>query len=192
MSDLRFLALSGSLRRGSHNTGLLAALAALAPAGVTIDLDTDLGALPHFNQDLETDPPAAVAELRQRVAAADGILLATPEYNSAIPGVLGNALDWLSRPATDPALGGKPVAILGASPSQFGTARAQLVLRQILHRIGAPVVAGPEVTVFRSHLRLDATGTFVPDEITRTLLRQLLDGLIELAERTRAVPARSA
>ncbi|WP_067568205.1 NADPH-dependent FMN reductase [Nocardia acidivorans] len=181
MSDLRFLALSGSLRRGSHNTGLLRALTALTPPGVHIDLYDGLGGLPHFDQDFEADPPAAVVELRDLVAAADGVLIATPEYNSAIPGVLMNALDWLSRPAGSSALSGKPVAILGASPSQFGTARAQLVLRQILHRIGAPVVAGPEVTVFQSHLRLNTEGEFTPDEFTATLLRQLLDGLTDLA-----------
>lgn len=190
MSDLRFLAVSGSLRRDSHNTGLLRTLPALAPDGVVIDQYESLGALPHFDQDLETDPPAAVAELRRRVAEADGVIIATPEYNSAIPGVLMNALDWLSRPAAESSLRGKPVAILGASPSQFGTARAQLVLRQVLHRIGAPVVADPEVTVFQSHLRVDTEGAFVPDEFTQTLLRRLLRGLVDLA--ARPASARSA
>lgn len=190
MSDLRFLALSGSLRRDSHNTGLLRTLPALAPAGVVLDLYESLGALPHFDQDLEADPPAVVDELRRRVTEADGVVIATPEYNSAIPGVLMNALDWLSRPIAASSLRGKPVAILGASPSQFGTARAQLVLRQVLHRIGASVVAGPEVTVYQSHLRVEAGGAFVPDEFTQSLLRRLLTGLVDLADRS--VPAHSA
>ncbi|MEF2526932.1 NADPH-dependent FMN reductase [Streptomyces sp. CS62] len=119
-----FLAISGSLRRSSHNTGLLRALQTLAPVGVTIDLYQGLGSLPFFSQDLENGAgPAAVADLRRRVREADGVIIATPEYNSAIPGVLMNALDWLSRPADgDPVLRDKPTAILGASPSQFGTA----------------------------------------------------------------------
>ncbi|SNR35615.1 NADPH-dependent FMN reductase [Actinomadura mexicana] len=185
MPDLTFVAISGSLRRRSHNTGLLRALRELAPAGVTIDIVDSLGSLPHFDQDLEHGPePAHVADLRRRVRCADGVVIATPEYNSSIPGALMNALDWLSRPAEDPGLRDKPVAVLGASPSQFGTARAQLVLRQILHRIQAPVVAHPEVTVFRSHERFDAEGTMTGDEITRELLRELLAGLMDLAERT--------
>ncbi|MFD8417610.1 NADPH-dependent FMN reductase [Streptomyces sp. NPDC059650] len=186
MSDLTFVAISGSLRRSSHNTGLLRALTALAPAGVTIDLFDNLGALPHFDQDLEAGPePAAVADLRHRVREADGVIIATPEYNSAIPGVLMNALDWLSRSTPHgPSLSGKPVAILGASPSQFGTARGQLVLRQILHRIQVPVVAHPEVTVFQSHGRFDADGTFTGDDITESLLRALLAELVLLAQLT--------
>ncbi|GAA3980215.1 NAD(P)H-dependent FMN reductase [Actinomadura viridis] len=190
MSPLTFVAISGSLRRGSHNTGLLRALLRLAPPDVAIDHFEDLGALPHFDQDLEDRPPAAVADLRRRVREADGVIIATPEYNSSIPGVLMNALDWLSRPAHDPSLRAKPVAVLGASPSQFGTARAQLVLRQVLHRIQAPVVAHPEVTVFRSHGRFDADGALTCDETTEGLLRDLLSGLIHLAAPT-STPSRA-
>ncbi|MCX5205516.1 NAD(P)H-dependent oxidoreductase [Streptomyces sp. NBC_00237] len=186
MSDLRFLALSGSLRRESHNTALLHALARRAPAGVTVEVHEGLGELPYFNQDREDVPPASVVDLRNRVREADGLVIATPEYNSAIPGVLMNALDWLSRPAGDSSLLGKATAILGASPSQFGTARGQLVLRQILHRVQAPVVAHPEVTVFRSHQRFDADGTFLADEFTESLLRELLRELVHLAQHTRA------
>ncbi|MER5890547.1 NADPH-dependent FMN reductase [Streptomyces sp. NPDC001941] len=186
MSDLRFLALSGSLRAGSHNTGLLHALKAQAPTGVTVDVHQGIGALPHFDQDLEAHPPAAVVELRERVREADGLLIATPEYNSAIPGVLVNALDWLSRPPGDSVLRAKPTAILGASPSQFGTARGQLVLRQILHRVQAPVVAHPEVTLFQSHRRFDAEGAFLGDDFTEGLLRELLDELVHLTHRTHA------
>ncbi|MFD5484054.1 NADPH-dependent FMN reductase [Streptomyces sp. NPDC058892] len=179
-----FLAISGSLRRSSHNTGLLRALQALAPTGVTIDLYQGLDTLPFFTQDLENGAgPAAVADLRRRVREADGVIIATPEYNSAIPGVLMNALDWLSRPADgDPVLRDKPTAILGASPSQFGTARGQLVLRQILHRIQTPVVAHPEVTVFQSHQRFAADGTFAGDDFTESLLRALLAELVLLTE----------
>ncbi|MFJ5215608.1 NADPH-dependent FMN reductase [Streptomyces sp. NPDC088354] len=184
MSNLTFLAVSGSLRRTSHNTGLLRAVRNLAPAGVTIDLYEGLGSLPFFDQDLESGPePAAVADLRRRVREADGIIIATPEYNSAIPGVLVNALDWLSRPTDQPVLGVKPAAVLGASPSQFGTARGQLVLRQILHRMHVPVVAHPEVTVFQSHRRFDTNGCFLGDEVTEGLLSTLLAELVILAGR---------
>ncbi|MFF5264276.1 NADPH-dependent FMN reductase [Actinomadura viridis] len=189
MSPLTFVAISGSLRRGSHNTGLLRALQRLAPSDVSIDLFEGLGALPHFDQDLEDRPaPAPVADLRRRVRRADGVIIATPEYNSSIPGVLMNALDWLSRPAHDPCLRAKPVAVLGASPSQFGTARAQIVLRQVLHRIQAPVVAHPEVTVFRSHRCFAADGTLTRDETTEGLLRDLLSGLIHLSEPASGAP----
>ncbi|MGW2402192.1 NADPH-dependent FMN reductase [Kitasatospora sp. NPDC001664] len=188
MTDKHFLALSGSLRHSSHNTGLLRALQALAPAGVTVELHPGLGALPFFGQDLEEGPaPAAVAELRRRVKAADGLLIATPEYNSAIPGVLVNALDWLSRPSEEhqtPVLRDKPTAILGASPSRFGTARGQLVLRQILHRTQSRVVAHPEVTVFESHRRFAADGSFLHDDFTDSLLRALLAELVLLTELT--------
>ncbi|WP_326685218.1 NAD(P)H-dependent oxidoreductase [Streptomyces microflavus] len=182
MSSLKFLAISGSLRRASHNTGLLRSLPALAPSGVAIDLYEGLGSLPLFNEDLETLPaPAAVAELRALVAAADGVLIATPEYNSSIPGSLMNGLDWLSRPVGASVLRGKPVAVLGASPSQFGTARAQLVLRQVLHRIQAQVLDHPEVTVFRSYGRFDSEGGFLGDEVTEQLLGELLTGLVRMS-----------
>ncbi|MER6466394.1 NADPH-dependent FMN reductase [Streptomyces sp. NPDC001288] len=186
MSTLNFLAISGSLRRTSHNTGLLRAAQNLAPADVTIDLYEGLGAIPFFDQDLEGGPePDAVADLRRRVREADGIIIATPEYNSAIPGVLVNALDWLSRPADQLVLGSKPAAVLGASPSQFGTARGQLVLRQILHRMQVPVVSHPEVTVFQSHRRFDADGCFIGDDVTESLLRTLLAELVTLVKRSR-------
>ncbi|RAY10777.1 hypothetical protein DPM19_33845 [Actinomadura craniellae] len=185
MPPLTIVAISGSLRRTSHNTGLLRALQALTPPGVTLDLYDGLRALPPFDQDHEREHvPAPVADLRRRVRAADGIVIATPEYNSAIPGVLMNALDWLSRPVEDSSLRGRPVAILGASPSQFGTARAQVVLRQVLHRIQAPVVAQPEIMLFRSHERFDSAGTLGHDEVTEGLLRELLAGLTRLIRAT--------
>jgi chromate reductase len=182
---LDILALSGSLRRTSHNSGLLRALRVMAPPGVTVDIYDGLRALPLFDQDREReDVPAPVADLRRRIREADGVVIATPEYNSAIPGVLMNALDWASRPAGDSSLRGKPVAILGASPSQFGTARGQMVLRQVLHRIQAPVVVEPEITVFRSHERFTPDGTLLPDEVTEDLMRRLLGELVRLIEAT--------
>src|SRR4051794_6343121 len=106
---MRILGLSGSLRRGSHNTSLLRAAGAALPSGAELEVFGELGALPHYDADLDVDPgPAAAARLREAIEAADGVLIATPEYNGSIPGMLKNALDWASRPFPDNALKGKP------------------------------------------------------------------------------------
>ncbi|MFO7169943.1 MAG: NAD(P)H-dependent oxidoreductase, partial [Chloroflexota bacterium] len=125
-SPIHVLGISGSLRRASWNSGLLRAAAELLPEGMTLEI-FDLAPIPMYNQDLERDPPAAVVELRTRVAAADGLLIATPEYNYSIPGVLKNAIDWLSRPSADIArvFRGRPVGVIGASPGRFGTLLSQ-------------------------------------------------------------------
>ncbi len=138
---MRILAISGSLRRGSHNTALLRAAAELAPAGVQLELWDGLKALPPYSEDDDGDlAPAAVTALRTAVAGADAILFATPEYNHSIPGALKNALDWLSRPhATNP-LRNMPVAVVGASTGIFGAVWAQAELRKVLGAIGARVL----------------------------------------------------
>src|SRR6516164_8753219 len=118
---LRILGISGSLRRGSHNTNLLRAAAELLPPGVELEVYDGLRELPPYDPDLDVDPAhPAVARLRDDIAAADGVLIATPEYNGSIPGVLKNALDWASRPFPDNALRGRPIAVLGASTGLFG------------------------------------------------------------------------
>ena len=115
MASIRILGISGSLRRGSHNTSLLRAAARSLPPGVELERFDGLADLPHYNEDLDHEPvPAAVARLRAAIAAADGLLIATPEYNGSIPGVLKNAVDWASRPFPDNAVKGKPVAVIGA------------------------------------------------------------------------------
>src|SRR5918996_4167746 len=117
---MRVLAISGSLRRGSYNTALLRAARDLAPPGVAVELYKGLDAIPAFNEDLEGSPPAAVEDLRGWIAQADALLVATPEYNGSAPGALKNALDWASRPRGTAALVGKPVAVIGASPTAYG------------------------------------------------------------------------
>ncbi len=138
---LRILGISGSLRRGSHNTNLLRAAAELLPPGVELVIYEGLRALPPYDPDFDTEPrDHAVAELRSAIADTDGVLVATPEYNGSIPGVLKNALDWASRPFPDNALRGKPAAVIGASTGLFGAVWAQAEVRKVLGIIGADVI----------------------------------------------------
>jgi chromate reductase len=138
---VQVLAVSGSLRRGSHNTNLLRAAAELAGDGVELVLWDGLKRVPPYDEDDDgADAPAAVAELRSAVAGADALLVATPEYNASIPGQLKNALDWLSRPLKTSPLRNKPVAVVGASTGLFGAVWAQAELRKVLGAIGARVV----------------------------------------------------
>jgi len=138
---LRILGLSGSLRRGSHNTNLLRAAATMLPPGAELEVYGGLRDLPPYDADLDVNPAEpAVARLREALAKADGILIATPEYNGSIPGVLKNALDWASRPFPDNALRGKPVAVIGASTGLFGAVWAQAETRKVLGVIGADVI----------------------------------------------------
>lgn len=139
---MRILAISGSLRRDSHNSKLLRAAAASPPPGVELELlDPDaLRFLPLYDEDLEHEPPQSVLDLRERVRGADGLLFATPEYNGSIPGGLKNAVDWLSRPRATAALKGKDAAVIGGSTGMFGAVWAQADLRRALATAGARVV----------------------------------------------------
>jgi chromate reductase len=138
---MRILGISGSLRRDSHNTRLLRAAALALPPGVELELFDGLGAVPAFSEDVDIEPaPEAVADLRERIAAADALLIATPEYNASIPGVLKNGIDWASRPFPDNVLRGKPVAVVGASTGLFGAVWAQAELRKVLRHTGAEVL----------------------------------------------------
>jgi len=153
---MKILAVSGSLRRESHNTQLLRAAAAAAPEGVEVELWDGVRDLPLYDQDLESEPlPEPVRRLREDWAAADAILFATPEYNGSVPGVLKNAVDWASRPKGDAALLNKDVAVIGASTGQFGAMWAQADLRKILGVAGARV-APVELAVPRAHETLGA------------------------------------
>jgi chromate reductase len=138
---MKILALSGSLRRESHNRALLRAAATELPPGVTLELWDGLGSLPIYDEDLDVRPaPAPVAALREALQAADAVLIATPEYNSSIPGALKNALDWASRPFPNNALRKKPAAVVGASTGLFGAVWAQAETRKVLKAIGADVI----------------------------------------------------
>jgi len=156
---MRILGLSGSLRRDSHNTSLLRAAAMALPPGVELELFDGLADLPHYDADLDVDPaPVSVEGLREAIADADGVLIATPEYNGSIPSALKNALDWASRPFPDNALRGKPVAVVGASTGMFGAVWAQAEVRKVLKTIGADVLDG-ELPVPHAHVAFGDDGT---------------------------------
>jgi chromate reductase, NAD(P)H dehydrogenase (quinone) len=171
------LGISGSLRRDSHNRRLLLEAAELFPAGTEFELFGGLKAVPPYDEDddrdEETDP--AVTELRDAITRADAVLIATPEYNSSVPGQLKNAIDWASRPRGAASLLGKPVAVIGTSTGSFGGVWAQADLKKILRTAGARVVEG-ELAVPRAHVRLDEDGRLLDDEL-RERLAVLLDSL---------------
>ena len=171
------LALCGSLRRASSNRRLLRAAAELAPSGMLLVLEEELAAIPLFNEDLESasgEGPEAVRRLRARAAAADGLLIATPEYNQSLPGVLKNAIDWLSRPGPGAPLAGKPVAILGATSGPWGTRLAQAALRHVLNATECRVLPSPALYVRDAVKLFDESGALV-DSTTRDRLAALLE-----------------
>ena len=177
---MRVLGISGSLRRGSYNTELLRAARELAPGDVTIELYDDLESVPPYNEDRDTDEaPVEVARLREAIAGADAVLIATPEYNASVPGQLKNAIDWASRPVRAGVLWGKPVAVIGASTGMYGGVWAQAELRKILATGGARV-ADVEVAVRRATERFDEHGRLVDEEI-RDELRAALATLTAAA-----------
>src|SRR4051812_14490288 len=178
----RVVAFAGSLRRGSFNRALIRAARELAPGGMSIEL-IDIGGLPFYNADVEAegDPPA-VAAFKSSLQRADGLLIATPEYNDGIPAVLTNAIDWGSRLPIQAPLTGVPVAIMGASPSQVGTARGQMHLRQLLGHVRARILPPPEVLVARAHERFDKE-LRLTDEGTRRILLDLLHRFSRWIER---------
>jgi chromate reductase len=141
--EIRILGISGSLRSGSHNAALLQAAAMSLPPGVGLEIFDGLRDLPPYDADRDVDPAdEAVAHLRAAIMDADGVLIATPEFNGSIPGALKNALDWASRPFPDNSLKGKPVAVVGASTGLFGAAWAQADVKKVLGIIGADVLDG--------------------------------------------------
>ncbi|HVV59866.1 MAG TPA: NAD(P)H-dependent oxidoreductase [Gaiellaceae bacterium] len=179
------LAISGSLRRESYNTRLLRSLAEEAPEDVTVELWDGLKAIPPYDADDDgPDAPRAVEDFRERVRAADAVLIATPEYNASIPGALKNALDWASRPLAENAFRNKPVAVIASSTGMFGAVWAAAELRKVLSTMGARV-ADVELAVPRAHERFDDEGALLEDEI-RVGLRDALATLVESAAAERA------
>jgi chromate reductase len=184
---VKILGISGSLRRGSHNTSLLRAAAELAGDGAELDVWDGLKEVPPYDEDDDLDPaPAAVARLRAAIAGADAVLFATPEYNASVPGQLKNALDWISRPLSTNVLRGKPVAVVGASAGVFGAVWAQAELRKVLGAIGARVVDA-ELAVGHAPTRFQA-GQLV-DEAVRVELRAVLEELVAEARPARVATA---
>jgi chromate reductase, NAD(P)H dehydrogenase (quinone) len=164
---MRILGIPGSIRRDSHNARLLRHLAERAPDGVEIEIWEGLRSIPPYDQDEDTDPaPAPVAELRDAIAAADGVLIATPEYNSSIPGVLKNAIDWASRPRATTPLQGKPAAVVGATTGSFGAVWAQADMRKVLASTGARVV-DMDLPLPKAHEAFDAEGTLLDENADR-------------------------
>lgn len=189
--DLDILGIAGSLRTGSYNKLLLRAAAEEAPEGMRIE-PFDLDAIPFYNRDVEDQgDPEPIAELKQAIEEADGLLIATPEYQHGIPGVLKNTLDWASRPPGESPLNGKPVAMMGASPGMAGTARAHLQLRQTLHYNRVRMVPGPEVLVAKAREKFDDDGRLV-DDTARELIGELLAGLESTVRELRALEPQSA
>jgi chromate reductase, NAD(P)H dehydrogenase (quinone) len=170
MKPLHFVTLLGSLRKGSYNGAIVRALPALAPADVTIGTLGSVGALPLYDADLQAQGfPAPVQAMADAIAKADGVIIVTPEYNYSVPGVLKNALDWLSRLPAQPFVG-KPTAIQSGSPGIIGGARAQYHLRQILVFLDAVVMSKPEVMVSQITQKVDAGSGELTDQVTRDFI----------------------
>jgi chromate reductase, NAD(P)H dehydrogenase (quinone) len=168
------LAVAGSLRRDSINLALLRAAAQLAPACLAVTVFDRLATVPLFNEDVEARGlPPGVKAFREEVAAADGLLISTPEYNHSMPGVLKNAIDWLSRPAPDTVLVGKPVAVVGATTGYWGTRLAQAALRQVLFSTQSLVLQRPGFSARNARDLFDADGQLI-DVATTEALRSVM------------------
>jgi chromate reductase len=173
------VAFAGSLRRGSHNRALLRETKELAPPMLHIVIH-ELDGIPLYNDDIEAaGAPPSVVELRRAVRESDGLLIATPEYNHGVPGVLKNTIDWLSRPPRDNALNGKVAALIGASPGMTGTARGQAQLRQALGATNTYALLQPEVLVALAHEKFDADGRLT-HQATRDVLATFLQRFTDL------------
>jgi chromate reductase len=185
-SHVRILGIAGSLRRGSYNQAALRAAKSLVPENSEIDI-FQLDEIPMFNQDDETSPPSSVVELKKRIRCADALLIVTPEYNYSIPGILKNAIDWASRPHGNSAWFGKPAAIMGASLSAIGTARAQYHLRHIFVALNLFPLNQPEVIIADAAHRFDANGNLI-HEPTKQLIQELLKNLVDWTRRISPAP----
>ena len=181
MNKISILGFAGSLRKGSFNKAILRAAAKLLPENAELEI-FDLEGIPLFNQDNENNYPQKLLDFKAKIKAADAILIATPEYNYSIPGVLKNAIDCASRPFGDNAFKGKAVAIMGASVGMLGTARAQYHLRQSFVFLDVYTVNNPEVMVPFAADKVDAEGN-LSDSKTKGLIAELLRSLVDLVLR---------
>ncbi|HEX7028894.1 MAG TPA: NAD(P)H-dependent oxidoreductase [Gammaproteobacteria bacterium] len=179
--DFNILGMVGSLRKGSFNRGLMEAARERLPEGANLTV-ADIGNLPLFSEDLESDMPSAVRTLKQQVERANAVLIATPEYNYSVPGVLKNAIDWASRPYGQNSFNGKPVAIMGASIGMLGTARAQYHLRQMFVFLNMYPVNQPEVMLPFASQNFDSEGKLT-NETTGRLIGELLEALVGWSRR---------
>jgi chromate reductase len=182
----RVIGIAGSLRERSYNRALLRAACELSPPTMTIEVWDRLREIPPYDADVEArGDPEPVAALKHAIRAADALLVVTPEYNYSVPGVLKNAIDWASRPPGKSVLNGKPAAIMGATPGQTGTARAQLQLRQSFVFTETLALLRPEVLVNRAAEKFDERGSLV-DEKTRGHVRSLLEALVAWTARQKS------
>ena len=181
---MKIIALSGALRRASYNTALLRAAVAMAPEGVTIELRT-LHGIPLYDGDVEAQGiPEAVTKLREEIRAADALLISTPEYNNSIPGVLKNGLDWLSRPSGEGAklFGGRPTALIGATPGGFGTVQSQDALLSVFRTFGSDFWMGGRLMVSKAGTVFDADGKLVDDKV-RGQLQTFVHGFVDFVRK---------
>ncbi len=176
----KLIGLSGSLRQGSYNSALLRNAAGLMPDGVELVVETIRG-IPLYDGDVEANEgiPERVSALKDAIAAADGLVLATPEYNNSIPGVFKNAIDWLTRPPDDikRVFGGKPVALMGASPGGFGTVLSQNAWLPVMRTVGAELWSGGRMAVPRARAVFNQDGT-IADQKIEEQLRGYLEGFV--------------
>jgi NAD(P)H-dependent FMN reductase len=180
----RIIGIAGALRRSSFNAALLRNAVELAPPGLTIEI-ASIREIPLYDADLEAESfPEPVRTLKDRLAAADGLLLVTPEYNNSIPGVMKNAIDWMSRPAKDipRVFGGKPTALMGATPGAGGTVLAQAAWLPVLRTLGAPLWSGPRVYISGAAKVFDQGGR-IGDEAVRTQVARFLSGFADFVAR---------
>jgi chromate reductase len=185
---MRVLGIAGSLRKDSWNRKLLLAAAELLPEDVQFEVWDGLKAVPPYDEDDDGHPaPPPVAALREAIAGADAVLVATPEYNGSVPGQLKNALDWASRPFATNVLRFKPVAVVGTSTGAFGAVWAQAEVRKVLSTIGARVIEG-DVALGHAPERFDESGRLADDDI-REQLEEVVAGLVEAAQPRVAVAA---
>jgi chromate reductase len=184
--QIKILAFAGSLRRGSYNKALVRAAVELAPENVVMEV-FDLEGIPPFNEDYVSNPPASVIEFKDKIRKADALLIATPEYNYSIPGVLKNAIDWASRPFQGNPLEGKPVAVMSASAGRLGGARAQYHLRQTFVFLNMHPVNRPEIMLSQAADNVDTNGRLT-NEQTRKLIKQLIEALVTWTDRLSCKP----
>ena len=184
-AKISILGFAGSLRKGSYNKSLLRAAQEMVPEDATLEV-FDLEGIPLFNQDLENRPPEKVKEFKAKIRASDAILIATPEYNYSIPGVLKNAIDNASRPYGDNAFNGKPVAIMGASIGMLGTARAQYHLRQSMVFLNMYPLNQPEVMVPLAQEKIDQDGRLT-DQKTKEKIKELVEALVSWTKKLKKV-----
>jgi chromate reductase len=182
IESIHLLGFAGSLRRASFNRALLRAAIEMMPEKVTVER-IEIGDIPLYSAELDSaNPPEAVLRFRERIAAADGLLIASPEYNYSIPGGLKNALDWASRPPATSVLKHKPIGIMGASGGRFGTVRGQLALRQVFLFTESYFMLKPELQISNSALFFDESGK-LHDVTTRKYVQAFVDALVAWTDR---------